>query len=212
MEDVIDALKWRYAVKHFDPDKKLKDSQIERLINGLSLTATSMGLQLMEFVVISNPEIKKELTPLAYNQPQIEESSHLIVMCRKSAVSESDIESLLKISIAKRDLDPSAASVKAYENMLKSTLKMPPAQQGTWMDHQVYIAMGNLMTICAVEKIDACPMEGFDAKKVDNFLDLSKKGLQSVLICALGHRSKNDKYQYLTKIRRPLESLVTYIK
>lgn len=212
MEDVIDALQWRYAVKRFDPDRKLKEVQIDRLIEGLSLTATSMGLQLMEFFIVSNSEIKQQLTPYAYQQPQIEESSHLIVMCRKRAVSASDIESLLQISIDKRNLDPKADNVKGYEKMLKSTLQMSPAQQQVWMENQVYIAMGNLMTICAVEKIDACPMEGFDRNKVDQLLELPQKGLQSVLICAVGYRSEQDKYQYLTKIRRSKKSLVTYIK
>lgn len=212
MKDVIEALKWRYAVKRFNPDKKLKENQIERLLEGLALTATSMGLQLMEFLVISNPDLKEQLKPLAFNQPQIDESSHLIVMCRKTSVSVADIDSLIQLSVDKRNLDPNAANVKGYEKMLKSTLQMPANQQQVWMDNQVYIAMGNLMTICAVEKIDACPMEGFDRNKVDQLLGLPQKGLQSVLICALGYRSDEDKYQHLTKIRRPIKSLVTYIK
>lgn len=212
MEDIIEALKWRYAVKRFNPEKKIKDDQIDRLLEGLALTATSMGLQLMEFLVISNPDFKKQLKPLAFNQPQIDESSHLIVMCRKTSVSVADIDSLIQLSVDKRNLDPNADNVKGYEKMLKSTLQMPANQQQVWMDNQVYIAMGNLMTICAVEKVDACPMEGFDRNKVDQLLGLPQKGLQSVLICALGYRSDEDKYQHLAKIRRPIKSLVTYIK
>lgn len=212
MEDIIEALKWRYAVKRFNPEKKLKDDQIDRLLEGLALTATSMGLQLMEFLVISNPDLKEQLKPLAFNQPQIDESSHLIVMCRKTSVSVADIDSLIQLSVDKRNLDPNAENVKGYEKMLKSTLQMPANQQQVWMDNQVYIAMGNLMTICAVEKVDACPMEGFDRNKVDQLLGLPQKGLQSVLICALGYRSDEDKYQHLAKIRRPKKSLVTYIK
>lgn len=212
MKDVIEALKWRYAVKRFNPEKKLKENQIERLVEGLSLTATSMGLQLLEFILVSNSGIKQQLRPLAYNQPQIEEASHLVVMCRKTSVSVADIDSLIQLSVDKRNLDPNADNVKGYEKMLKSTLQMPANQQQVWMDNQVYIAMGNLMTICAVEKIDACPMEGFDRNKVDQLLGLPQKGLQSVLICALGYRSDEDKYQHLAKIRRPIESLVTYIK
>lgn len=212
MKDVIEALNWRYAVKRFNPEKKLKENQIERLVEGLSLTATSMGLQLMEFILVSNSGIKQQLRPLAYNQPQIEEASHLVVMCRKTSVSVADIDSLIQLSVDKRNLDPNADNVKGYEKMLKSTLQMPANQQQVWMDNQVYIAMGNLMTICAVEKIDACPMEGFDRNKVDQLLELPQKGLQSVLICALGYRSDEDKYQHLAKIRRPIESLVTYIK
>src|SRR5690554_4640699 len=78
--DVLEALNWRYAVKKFDSSKKLSTEQINRIKRALQLTPTSMGLQLMNFVMVESEEMKKKITPIAYNQPQIEDASHLLIM------------------------------------------------------------------------------------------------------------------------------------
>lgn len=207
--DVIEALKWRYAVKKFDPTKKLSPLQVDRLLDGLCLTATSMGMQLMEFLVVGDAKLKEKLLPYAYNQPQITDCSHLFIMCRKSTVKWEDIRELIDLTSSKRGIEKN--DLEGFEQMLASSLQMSPAQQATWMENQVYIAMGNLMTICAVEQVDACPMEGFNNAALDDFLNLNKKGLNSVLLCAVGYRSKEDKYDGLKKVRRSKNKLVTFL-
>jgi nitroreductase len=207
--DIIKALEWRYAVKKFDPDFKLTTEQINRLSNALILTATSMGLQLMEFIVIENKTLRKKITPIAYNQPQIEDSSHIIALCRKDKVEQKDIDEIIGITSKKRGVEK--AQLMGYKKMLESSLSMEKNKQAAWMENQVYIALGNLLTVCAAEKIDACPMEGFDRKEFDQLLQLKEKNLKSVLLCAVGKRSEKDKYSGQTKIRRPQEKIVSYI-
>ena len=207
--DVIQALKWRYAVKQFDPTKKLTSMQVNRLLEGLCLTATSMGMQLMEFLVVSKPDLKMQISPIAYNQPQITDCSHLIIMCRKSTVNQEDINELVDITASKRNVDIN--NLKGFKQMLDSTLQMNPAQQSRWMENQVYIAMGNLMTICAVEQVDACPMEGFNTTDLDALLELKEKGLNSVLLCPVGYRSKKDKYNGLRKVRRDKNKMIRFL-
>ena len=209
--DVIDALKWRYAVKQFDPEKKLSKQQVDLLMEGLCLTATSMGFQLMEFIVVEHPSLKKKLTPIAYNQSQVEDCSHLIILCRKNKVETKDIQTIIQRTSEVRGVDINTPQIKGYEQMLSSTLKMNYEQQVIWMENQVYIALGNLMTICAIEKIDACPMEGFNKEELDEALALTSKGLKSVVLCAVGYRSEKDKYNGLPKVRRKKKKLVTYV-
>lgn len=208
--NIIEALEWRYAVKKFDKDYKLSNKELDCLSKSLTLTATSMGMQLMEFLIIENEEVKKAISPIAYNQSQIEECSHLIVLCRKNKVEQKDINEIVQITLEKRKVEPNQLS--GYKKMLESSLTMEKNKQAIWMENQVYIAMGNLLTVCAVEKIDACPMEGFDREKLDALLDLDKKNLKSVLMCPVGKRSAEDKYKGLKKIRRPEEKIITYIK
>lgn len=59
-EQIIDALSWRYAVKKFNSGQKLKAEDIALIERTLFYTPTSMGLQLMHFVVVGNSEVKKE--------------------------------------------------------------------------------------------------------------------------------------------------------
>lgn len=207
--DIINALEWRYAVKKFDPDFKLTDTQINRLTKALILTATSMGLQLMEFIVIENKALRKKITPIAYNQPQIEDSSQVIVLCRKDIVEQQDINEIVSITSEKRSVEEQ--QLDGYKKMLESSLTMEKNKQAAWMENQVYIAMGNLLTVCAAEKIDACPMEGFDRNQLDQLLSLEDKNLKSVLMCPVGKRSEHDKYNGQTKIRRSEEKIVSFL-
>lgn len=207
--DVLEALKWRYAVKKFDNNKSLEEDKVNKILKSVSLTATSMGMQLMSFVVTDKAEVKKNILPIAFNQPQIVDSSHLIILCRKDKVHEEDIEEIVNITSDLRDVEQN--QLDGYRKMLESTLTMSCQQQISWMENQVYLAMGNLLTICAVEKVDACPMEGFDRIKLDKLLELPDKGLRSVLMCPIGYRSQDDKYNGLAKIRRPNKKLIKKI-
>jgi nitroreductase len=206
--DILDALKWRYAVKKFDASKKISEDQLERILHGLQLTPTSMGLQLMRFLVVTDQDLKKQITPIAFNQKQVEDASHLIVMCRKTEVSEDDITSFVHETAKTRDIDVKSETMINFEKMLSGSLSLPAEQQKAWMENQVYIALGNLLTLCAAENIDTCPMEGFDRKKLDDLLNLEKDNLNSVVMCPIGFRSEQDKYSTVNKVRRPLNALI----
>ncbi|HLV42558.1 MAG TPA: nitroreductase family protein [Brumimicrobium sp.] len=205
--DVLKALNWRYAVKKFNPTKKLTTNEIERVKKALQLTPTSMGLQLMKFVMVESEDIKKKITPIAYHQPQIEEASHIIIMCRKTDVKPEDIDTFIKAAASANEMDVSHEAMQSYDKSLRVSLSFPEEHQKIWMDNQVYIALGNLMTVCAIEGIDACPMEGFDRKRLNEELGFNEQHLDAVVIFALGHRSEEDYRLQFKKVRRPMEDL-----
>lgn len=209
--DIIESLKWRYAVKSFDPNKKLSPSQVDRIKEGLQLTPTSMGLQLMQFIIIENQDLKNQLVPFAFNQSQIKDCSHLVILCRKDKLQEDDITTFVERTSKVRKLEKEHPTLSNYEKMLRNSLNLPTEQQQAWMENQVYIALGNLMTVCAAEKIDSCPMEGFNRTELNAFLKLPEKNLNAVVICPIGYRSQEDKYSTIAKVRRAKEDLFTVI-
>lgn len=77
-----------------------------------------------------------------------------------------------------------------------------------WSIKQAYIALGNLMTVCAIEQIDSCPMEGFVPKAFDDILDLQSKNLKSVLLLPVGYRAADDMFADFKKVRKPLKETV----
>jgi len=77
-----------------------------------------------------------------------------------------------------------------------------------WSTNQAYIALGNLMTVCAMEGVDACPMEGFVPAKYDEILKLGEKGLKSVLLLPVGYRADDDMFSSLKKVRKPIEEAI----
>lgn len=196
----IDALNWRYATKNFDPTKKIPEATWQQLERGLVLTPSSFGLQPWKFVVITDPNVKKQLPAASWNQPQPETCSHLVVFCRLDKLDEQHVNDYVARTAEVRGV--SVDSLGAFKDMMMNFVKNTPQDQlEDWMARQCYIALGNLMTIASQFHVDNCPMEGLNREEYDRILDLPSKGCRSVVMCALGYRAENDKYAKLPKVR-----------
>ena len=89
--NILNSLEWRYAVKKFDPSKRLTSEQIDTIKNAFNLTASSFGLQPVKMVIISNKELQEKMVAPAYYQRQVADASHLIVLCIKKSTTAEDI-------------------------------------------------------------------------------------------------------------------------
>lgn len=89
---ILDSLKWRYATKQFDSNKKISESDLQKLIDAFVLTPTSFGLFPFELVIVENAEVREELVKHSWNQRQISDASHLFVVARRINVDDSFIE------------------------------------------------------------------------------------------------------------------------
>ena len=74
MNTILNKLNWRYATKKFDSSKQVSKADLDTLLEGAKLTASSYGLQPYEIYVIKNDNIRQELRKASYNQPQITDS------------------------------------------------------------------------------------------------------------------------------------------
>lgn len=205
----IEKLNWRYATKKFDSTKKLSNSQIEILKNAFNLTATSYGLQPLKMLVISNDTIKENLKEHAFNQSQVSDCSHLLVICIKTEINSDYVDSRFDLEKEIRGTDEE--TIKDFRNYLKSDIsKKSVSEIETLSKNQAYIALGKLMTVCAFEEIDSCPMEGFIPQKFDETLNLESLSLKSVLLLPVGFRASDDYMSELKKVRSSLdESIIT---
>ena len=79
MSDLIQKLQWRYATKKFNPSKVVPQEKLDKILEAIRLTATSSGLQPYEVLVVTNKEIREKIKPVAWNQGQITDASHLLV-------------------------------------------------------------------------------------------------------------------------------------
>lgn len=203
--ELLNALNWRYATKHFDVNKKIDSYMFEALKKSLILSASSFGLQPYKFLILENRELRKKLTPHSWNQPQIEEASHLVVFLGKKTITHHDIEEFIELTAKIREI--SLETLKDYKNMMIQTLIHSNKNILAWAGEQTYIALGGLLTSAALLKIDACPMEGFDAAKYDEILEVTKD-YTTLCVCALGFRAEHDKYQNFKKVRFSEEKLI----
>ena len=207
MNTTIDSLKWRYAVKKFDENKYLSEEQIQTVKEAFNLTATSYGLQPVSLVVIKNKEIQQQLVEHSWNQQQVVQASHVLVICIPKEQTAKDVEQYFKLVKEIRNT-PDEILNPFKDFLMDSFSKKTQEELYTWNKNQAYIALGNLLTVCAVENIDSCPMEGFVPEKYDEILNLEEKNLQSVLVLPLGFRAEDDYMKDLKKVRKNIDQVI----
>lgn len=208
---ILDDLQWRYACKRFDNTRKIDEQDLQTLLEALNLTATSLGMQLLKCVVVENQLIKEQLVSHAFGQRQVADCSHLLVLCRYATVDQTAVDEYVNRTAHIRNMDANGDKMQGFKKMIESTMQMSEKDRVNWMNNQAYIALGNLLTVCANLRIDACPMEGFVPAKVDELLDLPALGLESVLLCPVGFRHEQDPYALQPKVRKSLTDFVVKI-
>ncbi|WAC02696.1 NAD(P)H-dependent oxidoreductase [Lacinutrix neustonica] len=205
--NAIDALRWRYATKTFDATKIISEEKLNILMEAFNLTATSYGLQPIKLVVLQNKALQKQLVEHSMNQEQVAQASHVFIYCIERVVDTAYIENYFQRIKTIRDTPD--AIIDPFKDFLIEDFKNSPKERiEQWATKQAYLAMGNLLTVCALERIDACPMEGFSSKDYDSILHLKEKGLQSVLVMPVGYRDQDDFMSKLGKVRKELKDSV----
>ena len=205
--NIIDSLKWRYAVKKFDSLKELSETQIHTLKEAFNLTATSYGLQPLKLVVIKNKEVQEKLLAHSMKQQQVVQASHLLVICLQDTYTTKEVENYFKL--VKEIRNTPDAIINPFKEFLTAEIaKKTQAELFLWNKNQAYIALGNLLTVCASQEIDSCPMEGFNPEKYDEVLDLKKHNLKSVLVLPVGFRAEDDYMKDLAKVRKDLSETI----
>jgi nitroreductase len=156
---------------------------------------------------VSNEDLKSALVLYSYNQKQVADASHLLVICIQDNISDLDVVNYYNNIKTTRNTPDEI--LKPYRNdLIKMIQKMTTEEQQQWSLNQAYIALGNLMTVCAIEEIDSCPMEGFIPEKYDDILNLKEKGLKSVLLLPVGYRAEDDMFADFKKVRKPLDETI----
>ncbi len=210
MSNTIKQLQWRYATKKFNEDKMLSEEKLNILKQAFNLTATSYGLQTIKMLVVEDKTLRAKLVEHSYNQRQVVDASHLLVICIQENIVNADVDNYYENIKNIRETPDNI--LKPYrEGLLEMVSKMSIQERQLWSTKQAYIALGNLMTVCAIEAIDACPMEGFVPSKYDDILKLSSKGLKSVLLLPVGYRAKDDMFSEFKKVRQPINEAVIEI-
>jgi nitroreductase/dihydropteridine reductase len=212
MSDLINKLQWRYATKKFNPAKEVPQDKLERILEAIRLTATSSGLQPYEVFVVTNKEVREKIKPIAWNQEQITDGSHLLVFAAWDNYTADRINMMFDLVNEQRGFKNEGW--ENYRQMLLGTYPKRDAEVNyQHAARQAYIGVGTALIAAAEEQVDATPMEGFDPKALDEILGLKALGLRSVVILPLGYRAdEGDWLVSLKKVRRSREDFVTEVK
>lgn len=210
--DLTNALQWRYAVKKFDPSKKVEQKLVDKIIEAAWIAPTSSGLQPFQVINITNKKLKEEIVSISHQQHQVADCSHLLVFAAWDNYTSERIDRIYQYITDERGQKPDHYA--SYTDRLKALYLHRPAEEN--FEHaarQAYIAFGLSIAMAAELEVDCTPMEGFDNEALDKMLSLHKLGLRSVTMLPLGYRdAENDWLVNLKKVRHPMSEFLIEIK
>jgi nitroreductase len=207
-QEILSSLEWRYATKVFDASQTVPQDTWAAIEKSLILTPSSFGLQPWKFLVVTDKALREKLVADSWDQRQVADCSHLVVMAVKKEISVADIDAFLASIVGVRG--GTADALMGYRGMMVGAHGQG-YMSTDWAKKQAYIALGQLMTVCAALKIDTCPMEGFIADKYDAALGLDKDGYTAAVLCPVGYRSADDKYASLPKVRHSSAQVIQHV-
>ena len=157
---------------------------------------------------MENPEIREQLVEHSWNQRQVADASHLLVIALRTDVDEAYVDHFVKRVEEVRG-EP---GFTGYRDMMVGFISQLDAEGvKNWAKLQTYIALGQFVSVAAMMGIDACPMEGFIAPKYDEILGFAEKNLTTAVLCPAGYRSEEDKYGHLPKVRSEKSDLISRV-
>ncbi|MBF4487295.1 MULTISPECIES: NAD(P)H-dependent oxidoreductase [unclassified Flavobacterium] len=206
MSTLLDNLNWRYATKKFDATKKISSADLNTLKEAVRLAASSYGLQPYKVVIVENPEIREQLKAAAYGQTQITDASQIFIFANDLNAGAESVDTYIKNISETRGVP--ADALAGFADMMKGTIaNLSQDAKNIWTAKQTYIALGTLLAAAAELKIDATPMEGFNAAAFNEILGFDKLGLNASVIATVGYRHDEDDTQHYKKVRKSHEEL-----
>lgn len=200
MENIREALQWRYATKKMN-GQTVEADKIEAILDAVYYAPSSSGLMPYKVIVVADPELKEKIRPVAFNQSQITDASHLLIFASWDKVTPERIDAAFRRMNNQRGLDEAATA--DYVAGLKTNFgTVSESEQQAFAAKQSYIGLGFALLTAAQLKVDTTPMEGFNKEQLDALLGLSEDGLKSQSMLAIGYRdASNDWLVNMKKVR-----------
>ena len=162
--DTIDAIRKRRSVKAFDPDHEMSREETNKLMSLALLSPTAFNIQNWRFVIVRDPELRRRIRSVAWDQSQVTDASLFIILC-------ADLKSWEK--------EPSRywrnAPKEVQEFLLRSVDDYYRGKDQVQRDEAMRscgIAAQTLMLAAKAMGYDSCPMDGFDFGKVGEIINL----------------------------------------
>ncbi len=179
--NTFDAIKERRSVKHYDPNHKMTEDEIDQLMSLAVLSPTSFNMQNWRFVLVKDSEIKKQIRAAAWDQAQVTDASLLIVVCA-NLKSWKENPGQYWVNAPKEAQDFLVPAMGPfYEG--KDQLQRDEAMRSCG------IAAQTIMLAAKSMECDSNPMIGFDPEKIAEIIKLPDEHIISMLI-VVGKQTK----------------------
>lgn len=199
MTDILSAIKNRRSFKNFDPQYTLSQEDLTAILDATRYTPTAFNIQNYRFLVVQDPEQREKLTKVAWNQPQINSCSALIVMCADMKAWEKEPRRYWADS-------PKDVQELYADQMIPAYYSGKEQVQRDEAFRSASMASYALMMVAQAYGLESCPMDGFDFDQVKQIINLPDDH-ELIMFVALGKAAAEPKPR---PAMLPLKELVRF--
>jgi nitroreductase len=162
--DVQTAIETRRSVKAYDPNHRLSEAEVERLLSLAVLSPTAFNIQNWRFVRVQDPALRREIRAAAWDQAQVTDASLLLVLCADLKAWERE-------------------PARYWRNAPKEAQDLLVPAIGQYYAGRDQVQRDEAMRSCGIAGMalmlaakdmgyDSCPMDGFDFDAVGRLIQL----------------------------------------
>lgn len=172
--DTLTAIRERRSIKHYDPEHQLTEDEIKVLLESAMQAPTAFNIQHWRFVVVRDPNLRREIRKVAWDQAQVTDASLLVVLCANQNAWDEQPERYWE------------KAPKAVQEFLVPAIGQyysgrPQVQRDECM-RSCGIAGATLMLAAKALGYDSCPMDGFDFEAVAKLIHLPENHVISFMV------------------------------
>ncbi|MFZ9703858.1 MAG: nitroreductase family protein [Bacilli bacterium] len=202
--DAIQAILSRQSIREYDPQVKIDEATLLKMLTEASSAPSSWNLQPWRFVVIQNPELKAKLRPyVLFNTPQLDTASALVLI-----LNDLDRYALFPV-MNKMELDAGFITEEHYKVRNQKAEQARATRSKESLDREGLLDCGlvaqNLMIVARAYGYDSCPMGGFDRDNFMKVLEIDTNRYKPVVLISIGKRAKDAKQT----LRFPIHTITT---
>lgn len=211
--DITDIAARRFTSKVYDANRQLTEDQQQALFSLLKNSPSSLNLQPWHFHAITSQAGKEQIASAIYdlNSRKVADAPLVLVFSSLNQLTDEHISAVLEQEMLDGRYADAASRDKADQGRrgYLANYAGDSQQQRAWMDRQAYIALGFLLLGAPAMGLQATPIEGFNAERMDQVLGLQQQGLHSVVVATVGYNNDQDFNAKLPKSRLILDKLFT---
>ena len=154
----LEAIRARRAVKHYDANHKMSAEEMNEILSLAILSPTAFNIQNWRFVVVDDPELRKKIRKVAWDQSQVTDTSLFLILCADLKAWEKK-PGRYWANAPKEVQDFMLPAIDAYYRD-KEQVQRDEAMRSCGIVAQT------IMLAAKSPGYDSCPMDGFDFEKV----------------------------------------------
>ena len=172
--NTLDAIHARRAVKHYDPEHRLTEAEVRQLLEAAQQAPTAFNIQNWRFVVVSDPELRRQIRAVAWDQAQVTDASLLIILCADLSSWKNDPARYWRNAPAPVQDILVPAIGQYYQG--REQVQRDEGMRSCGM------AGMTLMLAAKAMGYDSCPMDGFDFDAVAKLIRLPDDHVISFMV------------------------------